>query len=59
VFNLLVSTSKCIIETAMSYSEDLPIPMLTFTFGNLNMGKYISQIFLNLAAKHSNGSTEV
>jgi hypothetical protein len=39
--------------------ENGPVSMLTFSYGNLKLGKYISQIFANLTMLHPDQSTDV
>jgi hypothetical protein len=43
----------------MKCGEDLPVNMLSLSFGNLKMGKYIASIFQNLATEGEDSNTEV
>ena len=37
----------------------MPISLIDFDYGNLQMAKYVAQIFMNLVSRHNDGRTDI
>lgn len=59
MLHLLVTLAKKFLNHAAQCGEELPVNMLNFSYGNLKMGKFISQVFANLTSKHPDGNCDV